>query len=57
MVNATLSLMCAQEEAAEIEDRWENLASSLAKRFSRFAELLLEAREAVLAFPHFQGPY
>ena len=36
-----------------IEARWDDLASSLAERFPRAAELMIEAREDVLAFRHF----
>ena len=53
MVTAALRSVFAQEKAAEIEARWDDLASSLAERFPRAAELMLEAREDVLAFRHF----
>ena len=46
-----------QEEAAEIEARWDDLASSLAERFPRAADLMLEARKDVLAFRHFPRPH
>ena len=42
-----------QEKAADIEARWDDLASSLAERFPKAAELMIEAREDVLAFRHF----
>jgi transposase-like protein len=47
----------AQEKASEIEARWDDLASSLAERFPKAAELMLEAREDVLAFRHFPRPH
>ncbi len=53
MVTAALRSVLAQEEAAEIEACWDDLASSLAERFPKAAELMLEARENVLAFRHF----
>ena len=53
MVTAALRSVFAQEKASEIEARWDDLASSLAERFPRAAELMLEAREDVLAFRHF----
>ncbi|SBO42650.1 protein of unknown function [Cyanobium sp. NIES-981] len=53
MVTAALRSVFAQEKAAEIEARWDDLASSLAERFPRAADLMLEAREDVLAFRHF----
>ena len=53
MVTAALRSVFAQEKAAEIEARWDDLASSLAERFPRAAELMIEAREDVLAFRHF----
>ena len=57
MVTAALRSVCAQEEAAEIEARWEGLASSLAERFPRAVDLRLEAREDVLAFRHLPCPH
>ena len=53
MVTAVLRSLFAQEKSTEIEARWDDLASSLAERFPRAAELMLEAREDVLAFRHF----
>jgi len=53
MVTAALRSVFAQEKAAEIEARWDDLASSLAERFPRAAELMIKAREDVLAFRHF----
>jgi putative transposase len=52
MVTAALRSVFAQEKVAEIEARWDDLASSLAERFPRAAELMIEAREDVLAFHH-----
>jgi putative transposase len=53
MVTAALRSVFAQENAADIEARWDDLASSLAERFPKAAELMHEAREDVLAFRHF----
>jgi putative transposase len=49
MVTAALRSVFAQEKASEIEARWDDLASSLAERFPRATELMIEAREDVLA--------
>jgi transposase-like protein len=57
MVTAALRSVFAQEEAAEIEARWQDLASSLAERFPRAADLMRGAREDVLAFRHFPRPH
>jgi putative transposase len=43
----------AQETAADILNRWDDLAASLAERFPNAAALMDEAREDVLAFRHF----
>ena len=53
MVTAALRSVFAQEKAADIEARWDDLASSLAERFPKAADLMLKAREDVLAFRHF----
>ena len=53
MVTAALRSVFAQETAAEIEARWDDLAASLAERFPNAAALMYEAREDVLAFRHF----
>jgi putative transposase len=53
MVTADLRSVFAQESAAEIESRWDDLAASLAQRFPKAAALMHEAREDVLAFSHF----
>ena len=53
MVTAALRSVFAQENAADIEARWDDLASSLAERFPKAAELMHEARKDVLAFRHF----
>ena len=53
MVTAALRSVFAQESAEEIESRWDDLAASLAERFPRATELMLEAKEDVLAFRHF----
>ena len=53
MVTAALRSVFAQETAAEIEARWDDLAASLAERFPKAAALMHEAKEDVLAFRHF----
>jgi len=53
MVTAALRSVFAQEKASEIEARWDDLAASLAERFPRAAELMVQAKEDVLAFRHF----
>ena len=53
MVTAALCSVFAQEKASQIEACWDDLASSLAERFPKAAERMLEAREDVLAFRHF----
>ena len=50
---AALRSVFAQENAAEIISRWDDLSTSLAVRFPKAAELMNEAREDVLAFRHF----
>ena len=57
MVTAALRSVFAQEDASEIESRWDDLAASLAERFPRATELMLEAKEDVLAFRHFPQPH
>jgi putative transposase len=57
MVKAALRAVFAQEDASEIESRWVDLAASLAKRFHRATELMLAAKEDVLAFRHFPAPH
>jgi putative transposase len=57
MVTAALRSVFAQEDASEIESRWDDLAASLAERFPRATELMLEATEGVLAFRHFPQPH
>ena len=57
MVTAALRSVFAQETASEILSRWDDLATSLAERFPRAAELMAEAREDVLAFRHFPAPH
>ena len=41
--------MFAQEDASKIASRWDDLANSLAERFPRATELMLQAKEDVLA--------
>jgi len=57
MVTAALRSVFAQETAAEILSRWDDLAASLIDRFPKAAELMNEAREDVLAFRHFPQPH
>ncbi len=57
MVTAALRSVFAQETAAEILSRWDDLAASLAERFPKAAELMNEAREEVLAFRHLPQPH
>ena len=57
MVTAALRSVFAQEDASEIASRWDDLANSLAERFPRATELMLEAKEDVLAFRHFPQPH
>jgi len=57
MVTAALRSVFAQESAAEIASRWDDLATSLADRFPKAATLMNEAREDVLAFRHFPLPH
>jgi putative transposase len=45
MVTAALRSVFAQETAAEIESRWDDLAASLAERFPKAAALMHEAKE------------
>ena len=49
MVTAALRSVFAQEDASEIASRWDGLANSLAERFPRAPELMLQAKEDVLA--------
>ena len=53
MVTAALRSVFAQDTAAEIESRWDDLAASLVEHFPKAAALMHEAREYVLAFHHF----
>ena len=53
MVTAALRSVFAQESAAEIPSRWDDLAASLVDRFPKAAALMHEAREDVLAFRPF----
>ena len=53
MVTAALRSVFAQETAAEIESRRDDLAASLVEHFPKAAALMHEAREYVLAFHHF----
>ena len=57
MVTAAQRSVFAQENAADILSRWDDLAVSLAERFPKAAELMNEAREEVLAFRHFPAQH
>jgi len=57
MVTAALRSVFAQESAEEIESRWDDLAASLAERFPKATELMMEAEEDVLAFRYFPEPH
>ncbi len=49
MVTAALRSVFSQEEATGLLERWDDLASSLTERLPKAAELILEAKEDVLA--------
>jgi transposase-like protein len=53
MVTVALRSLFAQESAAQILSRLDDLASSLAERFHKAAALMNEAREGVMAFRRF----
>ncbi len=57
MLTAALRSVFAQEDASEIESRWDGLPASLVERFPRATELRLDAKEDVLAFRHFPQPH
>jgi transposase-like protein len=57
MVTAAQRSVFAQENAADILSRWDDLAVSLAERFPKAAELMNEAREEVLSFRHFPAQH
>ena len=57
MVTAALRSVFSQEDATGLVERWDDLASSLTERFPKAAELMLEAKEDVLAFRHFPHPH
>ncbi|HSG19412.1 MAG TPA: IS256 family transposase, partial [Burkholderiaceae bacterium] len=57
MVTAAQRSVFAQENAADILSRWDDLAVSLAERFPKAAEPMNEAREEVLAFRHFPAQH
>ena len=56
-VTAALRSVFSQEDATGLVERWDDLASSLTERFPKAAELMLEAKEDVLAFRHFPPPH
>ena len=49
MVTAALRSVFSQEETTGLLEGWDDLASSLTERFRKTAELMLEAKEDVLA--------
>jgi len=53
MVAAALRSVFTQQSAAAVEEQWDQVASMLASKFPRAAELMATAREDVLAFRHF----
>ena len=57
MVTAALRAVYSQESFAGLVERWDDLASSLAERFPKAAELMQESKEDVLAFRHFLLPH
>jgi putative transposase len=57
MFTAALRSVFSQEDATGLVERWDDLASSLTERFPKAAELMLEAKEDVLAFRHFPQPH
>jgi transposase-like protein len=57
MVTAALRSVFSQQDATGLVERWDDLASSLTERFPKAAELMLEAKEDVLAFRHFPQPH
>ena len=50
MVTAALLSVFAQETAAEIKSRWDELAAALAELFPKAAALMHEAKEDALAY-------
>jgi transposase-like protein len=57
MVTAALRAVFSQESATGLVERWDDLASCLAERFPKAAELMQESKEDVLAFRHFPLPH
>jgi putative transposase len=57
IVTAALRSVFAQEDASETVCRWDEQAASLVERFPRATELMLQAKEDVLAFRHFPQPH
>ena len=53
MVAAALRSVFTQQSTAAVEEQWNQVASMLASKFPRAAELMATAREDVLAFRHF----
>lgn len=49
--------MFDKEKAAEIETRWDDLASSLAERLTRAEGKIIETRDDVLAFRNLSDQY
>ena len=56
MVTAGLRSVFSQENPVGLVERWDDLASSLAERFPKAAELMQKSKEDVLAFRHFPLP-
>jgi putative transposase len=57
MVAAALRSVFTQQSAAAVEEQWDQVASMLASKFPRAAELMATAREDVLAFRHFPASH
>ena len=57
MVTAALRSVFAQGDATGLVERWDDLASSLAERFPKAAELMQESKEDVLVFRHIAQPH
>ncbi len=57
MDTAPLHKVFAQKGASVIKSRWVEQAAQFVERFHRATEFMLEAKEHVLAMPHFSKPH
>jgi putative transposase len=57
MVAAALRSVFTQQGASAVEEQWDQVASMIAGKFPRAAELMAAAREDVLAFRHFTASH